>query len=92
MPALQRPSRSCKRRQKGVENGVLMFETGIIERAFELARSGRFKKVDEIQRALKREGYGRADGHLSGRLIRTQLRRACDEAAQRPANAGYVEN
>ncbi len=69
-----------------------MLETGIIERAFELARSGRFKKVDEIQRALKREGYGRAEGHLSGRLIRTQLRRACDEAAERPTGAEFVPN
>lgn len=64
-----------------------MLETGIIERAFQLARSGRFKKVDEIQRALKREGYGRTEGHLSGRLIRTQLKRACHEAAVRPAAA-----
>ncbi len=67
-----------------------MLETGIIERAFQLARSGRFKKVEEIQRALKREGYGRAEGHLAGRLIRTQLRQACNEAAAAPTAAEFV--
>ena len=45
----------------------------IIERAFQIARSGECRNVQEVRRRLSREGYEAADAHLSGKLIREQL-------------------
>jgi hypothetical protein len=45
-----------------------------LERAFQLARSGRMTTLDDIKKQLKQEGYDErvvADG---GRLLMTQLR------------------
>ncbi len=55
---------------------------GIIERACEIARSGQFETFDQVQKALKREGFsaGQIEQHLFGKGIRTQIKSACREA------------
>jgi len=56
----------------------------ILERAFELARSGAFTDVKSLDRALAAEGYARNDPHTHSPTARKQLRRLCREAkAQR---------
>lgn len=57
-----------------------MPEKPILERAFELARSGDYGRVKDLEIALAAEGYGRADPHLHSPTTRTQLRRICREA------------
>ncbi|AYJ87436.1 hypothetical protein D3Y57_17755 [Sphingomonas paeninsulae] len=47
---------------------------GVVERAFELARKGKFKMVSEIQVALTKEGYDFASQHLSSPSLVRQLR------------------
>jgi hypothetical protein len=53
-----------------------------LERAFQLARSGRVANVDEIKTQLKLEGFDERamDG---GPLLRTQLRKLIREARER---------
>jgi hypothetical protein len=48
--------------------------TPIVERAFQLARSGKYQHVTQVKLALKREGYGGAESHVSGRSIVAQLK------------------
>lgn len=43
-----------------------------IERAFDLARSGKFSTLAEIKQAIKREGY--AADQLQGPMLARQLR------------------
>jgi hypothetical protein len=45
----------------------------IIERAFELAC--RFRTVEEVRKALRREGYSNVDAHLSGASIKADLKK-----------------
>ena len=52
-----------------------------IERAFELARSGRVANIEEIRVILKSEGYNVAK--LSGPLLLRQLRLGIYDAALR---------
>lgn len=49
-------------------------EQGIIQRAFELAASGRFHDVRTLEKALRDEGYTQAIDHLSSRSLRLQLK------------------
>lgn len=56
---------------------------GIIQRAFGLAESGRFRDVAELEKALRQEGYTQVAEHLSSRSLRTQLKALM---AQRPEN------
>ena len=51
-----------------------------IERAFEMARSGRFKDVGGLKIAISREGY--AASQISGRTLLKQLREAIQGATQ----------
>jgi hypothetical protein len=51
-----------------------------LERAFELARTGKFHSVEEIRKRLLKEHHDQVDSHLSGPMIRRQLRRACTDA------------
>ena len=55
-----------------------MNTTNVVERAFELAQSGRFASVSEIKAELKRERFAAAEvePHLAGKLIQKQLRDA----------------
>ena len=52
-----------------------------LERAFELAQSGRFTTVSEIKQALAAEGFSVAQ--LTGGVLSKQLRTAMDEAKAR---------
>src|SRR5262245_44562168 len=68
-----------------------------IERAFELAWSRRFRRLDELERALCREGYSAKQ--LEGPLLRRQLRAAMGPALDgsrrlnhRPNNADRLDN
>jgi hypothetical protein len=58
-------------------------QTPLVERAYELARTGAFSTTGEIRNHLKREGYGAASVqiHFQGRAIRDDLARICREAA-----------
>jgi tRNA G26 N,N-dimethylase Trm1 len=45
----------------------------IIERAFELARKS--DNLDDIRKALRKEGYSNVDAHLAGASIRADLKK-----------------
>ena len=53
-----------------------------VERAFELARSGECASMADIRSQLRRERREQVDLHLSGRLIRKQLRCALAERTE----------
>ena len=55
----------------------------LIERAYQLARTGAFMTCRAVADRLKREGYGvtAVAIHLQGRAIRDDLTRICREAA-----------
>ena len=53
-----------------------------LERAFELARSGRCATVAEIKRKLREEGY--LDDQVEGRLLFSQLNSLMKKSAQVP--------
>jgi len=61
----------------------MMIERPILERAFELARSGAFTDVKSLDKALAAEGYARGDPHTHSPTARKQLRRLCREAKAR---------
>jgi hypothetical protein len=61
----------------------MMTERPILERAFELARSGAFTDVKSLDKALAAEGYARGDPHTHSPTARKQLRRLCREAKAR---------
>ncbi len=50
-----------------------MYPINLFERAYQLARSGEFRKVEHIERKLTREGYTAVAEHLSGKLVRREL-------------------
>ena len=53
----------------------------IIERAFQLARSGDCPDMLQLEATLKREGYSSVHEHLSGGSLRRQLKPLFAEAA-----------
>ena len=57
-----------------------------IERAFELARSGSCRTIEEIVRRLRQEQMDQVDAHLGGHSIRKELRQACAESRTRREN------
>lgn len=59
-----------------------------MERAFELANSGRFKASRDIDRALKSEGYNNVEvASLSLPSVRSDLLKACRTAAKQLSEA-----
>jgi hypothetical protein len=50
-----------------------------VERAFELARAGSCRTIEEIAAQLKLENLEAVDAHLFGSSIRKELRQACAE-------------
>jgi len=48
-------------------------ELNILERAFELAKTGDCASIDDIRRRLKAEQYSHVDAHLAGATVRRQL-------------------
>ncbi len=66
-----------------------MLRKSAIERAFELADSGRFVIPSAIRKAMISEGYTQSDVFtLEGRATWTQLRRRCLAARERSARSG----
>lgn len=59
-------------------------QTHIVERAFQLARSGEHETLRDLDRVLSKEGYTTTDinGHLGSPMIRRQLSDLC--RARRP--------
>jgi dienelactone hydrolase len=49
----------------------------LIERAFDLARSGLYNDVSDVARQLKAEGYEAVTVRLAGPSLRKQLRELC---------------
>jgi hypothetical protein len=58
-----------------------------VERAFELAQSGRVQTLMDLTRALKAEGFESVEAHLAGTGIRKQLRSILAEEAAKPSPA-----
>lgn len=48
----------------------------LVARAFELARSGKYRELSDIERQLTRESYANVGMHLNAPLLRKQLRAA----------------
>jgi len=55
----------------------------ILERAYELARTGACRSVEEIAKRLKQEQYESVETHLGGSSLRKELRQICAEARAR---------
>ncbi len=62
--------------------------TGIIQRAYEIARSGNCASTSDVVKALKKDGFvdGSIELHLAGRTIRKELSDIC-KAGQVAAEA-----
>ena len=52
-------------------------EIPILHRAFELARTGEYRRVKDLEKALAAEGYARSDPQLQSPSVRKQLRGLC---------------
>lgn len=65
-----------------------MPRTGLIERAFELARSGDCRSLAEVRARLNAEHY-EVSTHLDGRVIRRQIAEAIRQFC---GNHGSTEN
>jgi|KBSMisStaDraftv2_1062788.scaffolds.fasta_scaffold01732_2 hypothetical protein len=52
-------------------------ERPILHRAFELARTGEYRRVKDLEKALAAEGYARNDPQLHSPSVRKQLRGLC---------------
>ena len=48
-----------------------------VERAYQLARTGSFRTIEEISHQLKQERQEAVDAHLAGSSIRKDLRQIC---------------
>jgi hypothetical protein len=51
--------------------------TTTVERAFQLARTGSYRTIEDIGRQLKQEQKEAVDAHLAGASIRRDLRQIC---------------
>jgi len=63
-------------------------EIPILHRAFELARTGEYGRVKDLEKALAAEGYVRSDPHLQSPSVRKQLRGLCRAASAAPSTSG----
>ena len=61
--------------------------THTVERAYEIARSGRCVELRDVRRQLLREGYEGVEAHLAGSSIRRELQ-ALIKASRLPGAAG----
>jgi hypothetical protein len=66
-------------------------EKPILHRAFELARSGQYARVKELEKALAAEGYARADPQIHSPSVRKQLRQLCRQANTSSASRETLE-
>ena len=70
-------------RLKGMRFTVMDPNRSALERAFQLARSGRLATVDDIKKQLKQEGYDVSSAY-SGPSLRSQLRDLIEAAHLEP--------
>jgi hypothetical protein len=61
-------------------HGGRTMEVGTVERAFQLARSGKFQDISKLEKALHREGFEAARMHLGSPRLRSQLSALLREA------------
>ena len=66
----------------------MTFRPTTLERAFELARSGKFASTTDVRNRLKDEGFDLRQ--LEGRSLINQLRTICAESGK-PDGAGPAE-
>lgn len=59
-----------------------MLNETLIERAFTLAKSGKYQGLSDIRRRLGEEGYTGVSAALFGKATKTTLQRLCREARQ----------
>ncbi len=59
-------------------------EKSLIERALELAATGEYVRIDQIERKLNAEGYTNVVSHLDGPTLRRQLREVSQRARGEP--------
>jgi len=59
-------------------------EKSLIERALELAATGDYARIDQIERKLNAEGYTNVVSHLDGPAFRRQLREVAQRARGEP--------
>lgn len=64
-----------------------MTASSTVERAFELARAGRCRTVDDIRRTLIAERYDNVVSHLGAPSLVRQLRAVLNAAPSAPASA-----
>jgi len=69
-----------------VHNGFMHGKT-LIERAIELAKSGSYDRIDQIERQLNAEGYSNVASHLDGPSLRRQLNQLSRAARGEPVRA-----
>jgi hypothetical protein len=50
-------------------------QTGIVERAYQLARTGSHDSLQSLKKALQKEGYNQIDAYFSGTGLRGELAR-----------------
>jgi hypothetical protein len=55
---------------------------GIVERAYQVANSGKVATVTLLKRQLRAEGYVSIEAYLTGAVLHADLRRACLEACK----------
>jgi hypothetical protein len=54
----------------------------VIERAFEVAASGRVQSIQELRNALQKEGYADASVDTAGLAIKRQLKKAIRQSQE----------
>lgn len=60
----------------------------VVERAFEIAKSGKVATVADLRKQLTAEGYSNNAQFLTGRSLSNQLTRMIAEARMTKANSG----
>lgn len=66
--------------------------TSVVERALDMARSGDYRAVSDIERRLQKDGFDRVREHLDGRLIRRQILEAMKQANSVALNSRTEQN
>ena len=59
----------------------------VLERTFQLARSGQVARIDDLKKRLKREGYEATEVYF-GPSLKSQLRELIQAAHPETTNAG----
>ncbi|MFN3621137.1 hypothetical protein [Sphingorhabdus sp.] len=63
-----------------------------VERALELAKSGDYQTIIEIERELRKEGFDNVLEHLDGAFTRRQLMAAMKAANLTELKVGHMQN